>query len=322
MNDAVADAAPVTPAPAESATPGSTPAAPKAEGLLANATPGPGAPNPSPADPAQPAPASVDPAATPGPGEIAGRPDYIAEQFWNTESGKPKVEELSKSYNELRNQNNKLMQEKGQSAPEKAEDYLKDYVPPHRSRPSGDQKEGDIMSRYGDLDAGDPVFVAISKFAKNGNMSKGNFDDGMQTLLQDLHEVLPEPLDEAKEMAILGESGKVMVETNRDWADTLMRNGVINEAEFNQLLSLGGSAIGVQLMNKMRLNSGEKPIPLSLDSGQDNGRKTPDECAALQAVETSPGSGQLLKDENTPAGQAHRDKITAAYSETYGTKEV
>lgn len=284
------------------------------EGLLANANPSTEGQAPATETP------NPDPAPTPEPGTIANRPDHIAEQFWDVEKGTPKIEALAKGYNELRNQNNKLMADKGQGSPEKAEDYLTDYKPPHRSRPSGDQKEGDVMHRYGELDAGDPVFVAVSKFAKNGNMSKGNFDDGMQQLMEDLHEILPEPLNPEKEMEILGETGKQMVDTSRDWADTLFRNGVVNEGEFTHLLTLGKNAIGIQLMNKLRLNSGEKPIPIKLNGGANNGVKTPDECSAMMAMETAPGSGALLKDEDSPAGAAHREAIDKAFAETFGTE--
>ncbi len=318
MNEATATEG--STAPAAPATPGSTPApednssgnsppASPAPGLLADGG------NKSGAEP----PATETPSPDPGPGKIAERPEYIAEQFWDPATGTLKDEALANSYNDLRKEFNKLSQDKGNGAPENAEDYLVDYKPPHRSRPSGDQKEGDVLDRYGDLDAKDPVFVAMAKFAKDANMSPAQFTDGMQELMETLHPLLPKPYNEEKEKEILGEGAENMINTNRDWIDTLARNGVVNEDEFNLLLGFGSTALGVQLTNKLRLNSGEKPIPVNLNGGENKGRKSPDECAALMAVETTPGSGDLLKDADTPAGAAHRNAIDKAFATTYGT---
>lgn len=245
------------------------------------------------------------------PAGVAERPDYIAEQFWNIETGEAKVEDLSKSYNNLRNEYNKLQQGKPQEGLEKAEDYLQDFAPPVRFRPKEGEKEGELLERYGDLDPSDPVFLAVAKFAKKGNMSKDQFGEGMQELLEDLHSVLPEPFDAEKEKAILGEAGEIMIDTNRKWIDALVKNGVINEDEYNLLLGFGGSALGVQLTNKLRLNSGEKPIPTNLNGNANTGRKTPAECQAMMADERYSQEG--------PVGDAYRAEVDKAFAETYGT---
>jgi len=247
----------------------------------------------------------------PDPGTIAERPEYISEQFWDLEKGTLKDEALAASYNELRMEFNKLSQEKGQEGPEKAEDYLVDYKPPHRSRPSGDQKDGDVLDRYGDLDPKDPVFAAMANFAKKGNMSPADFTDGMQELMETLHPLLPEVFNPEKEKALLGEGAEHMIQTNRSWIDTLARNGVVNEDEFNLLLGFGGTALGVQLTNKLRLNSGERSIPGKLNGGANKGRKTPDECNAMMGDERYMADG--------PAGDAYRIEVDKAFAETFGT---
>jgi len=244
-------------------------------------------------------------------GEIAERPDYIAEQFWDKEKGVLKDEALSTSYNDLRKEFNKLNQEKSNGAPKDAQDYLTDYKPPHRARPAEGQKDGDELDRYGELDAKDPVFVAMASFAKKGNMSPGDFTDGMQELMETLHPLLPEPFNPEKEKAILGESAEHIIKTNRDWIDTLARNGIVNEDEFNLLLGFGSTALGVQLTNKLRLNSGEKPIPVNLNGGANKGRKTPAECAAMMEDDLYRADG--------PAGDAFRAEVDKAFAETYGT---
>lgn len=312
MNDATAeapqDATPQETAPAEKAGPednsnGNSPQANQAPGLLAD-SPG--------TDPASaPAPETTTPGIEPAPGTGAERPDYFPQHYWDKEKGEGSTEKLAKGYNELRTQFNKLQQEKGNAGPDKAEDYLTDYKPPHRSRPSGDQKDGDPLDRYGDLDAKDPVFIAMANFAKKGNMSPADFTDGMQELMETLHPLLPETFNPEKEKALLGEGAEQMIETNRGWIDTLARNGVVNEDEFSLLLGFGGTALGVQLTNKLRLNSGEKPIPGKLNGEANKGRKTPDECAAMMQDERYHKDG--------PAGDAYRTEVNKAFAETYGT---
>jgi hypothetical protein len=276
-----------------------------AQGLLADAT----KKDETPASETTP---ETDPNKTEGSETIAERPDYIAEQFWDAEKGVPKVEEMSKGYNNLRTEFNKVQEQKGEKAPEKAEDYLIDYQPPVRSRPTGDQKEGDVLDRFGDLDAEDPAFVAMAKAAKSANINQKQFNDMMQVAMEELHPILPEPFDAEKEKALLGEGADNIIQTNRDWIDTLMRNGVLNEDEFNLLLAYGGTALGVQLTNKLRLNSGEKPIPVKLTGNANTGRKTPDECQAMMADERYHADGSV--------GDTYRAEVDKAFADTYGTK--
>jgi len=253
---------------------------------------------------------TTDPTKTPET-EIAERPPEIDEQFWDVEKGVVKGAVLGKSYKDLRKEFDKLVQNKGEKAPEKAEDYLTEYKPPHRSRPTGDQKEGDTLDRYGELKADDPVFIGLSKAAKGADMSQAQFNDFIQVALEELHPILPEPFNAEKEKALLGEGAENMITTNRDWLDTLARNGVLNEDEFKLLLAFGGTALGVQLTNKLRLNSGEKPIPIKLNGNANTGRKTPDECQAMMADDRYYADGA--------AGDAYRKEVDAAFALTHGT---
>lgn len=245
-------------------------------------------------------------------GAIAERPSYIAEQFWDNDNGKLKDQALANSYNELRKEFNKLSQGKVDKAPEKAEDYLVDYKPPHRSRPTGDQKDGDLLDKFGNLDSSDPVFIAMSRAAKQANISTGQFNDLMQVVMEELHPIIPEVFDAEKEKELLGDGANNIIQTNRDWINTLARNGVVNEDEFNLLLGFGATALGVQLTNKLRLNSGEKPIPTRLNRNANTGTKTPDECQAMLEDERYHKDG--------PAGDAYRSQVDKAFVETFGTE--
>jgi len=255
---------------------------------------------------------TTDPEKTPA--EITERPEDYPKHYWDEEKGEGRHLDLAKGYNNLRTELNKLNDKKGEKAPEKAEDYLTDYKPPHRSRPTGDQKEGDVLDRYGELKADDPVFVAMSKAAKDADIGQEQFNKLMQVAMEELHPILPELFNAEKEKALLGEGAENIISTNRDWIDTLARNGVVNEDEFKLLLAFGGTALGVQLTNKLRLNSGEKPIPIKLNGNANTGRKTPDECQAMMNDDRYYADGA--------AGDAYRKEVDAAFAATHGTEKA
>jgi len=311
MNDTVADtetpAAETTPQPGPGGTendsqqPSDNGTANSSEGLLSGAE-SETAPDFTP-DPSQ----AADPSKAPAPVE---RPPEVGEQFWDPVKGEVRTESLAKSYNELRKQNNKLMQEKGGEAPENAEDYLKNWQPPHRARAGTGEKEGAVMDRFGELDAKDPMFAAVAKFAKKGNMSPADFTDGMQELLEDIHPLLAVPFNAQKEMELLGEGAETLVKTNKAWVDRLATRGVVNEKQYELMLKFGGTAEGVLLTNALRIDSGEKPIPVNASVA--TGRKTPDECSAMLA--------DPRYNEDGPIGDAYRAECEKAFAETYGTE--
>lgn len=270
------------------------------EGLL-KAADGETAPDFTP-DPSQ----AADPSKAPSSVE---RPKDIGEQFWDPVKGEVRAEMLAKSYNEVRKQNNKLLQEKGDAAPENAEDYLKDYKPPHRARPGEGEKEGSELGRFGNIDAEDPMVVVMSKAAKNARLSKGQFDDFMQDVMEGIHPLLPEPFNAEKEMGLLGEGGEALVKANKSWVDRLASRGVLNENQYNLMLKFGSTAEGVLLTNALRIENGEKPIPVNASVA--TGKKTEAECAAMLA--------DPRYNQDGPAGDTYRDEVDKEFALTHGT---
>ncbi len=236
------------------------------------------------------------------------RPDHIPKQFWDETAGKLNEKALATSYNDLRKQFNKMTQDTGK-APEDFEAYLEDFKPPARSRATGDQKEGDPLNRFGDMDPADPVFKALAKAAKFANLDQGKFTDFTQVLMEEIHGILPEPFNAEKEMGLLGEGGEAIVKTNKAWIDRLAGRGVLNENQYNLMLKFGSTAEGVLLTNALRIENGEKPIPVNASVA--TGRKTPAECAAMMADK------RYL--EEGPAGDAYRDEVEKEFALTHGT---
>lgn len=300
---------PPEPAPMEGAPPATpvveTPVPTDKSGLMGKAAAGEEPPKPD-EPPVHPAEAPPEPKPTP----TGERPEFLPEQFWDTEKKEVNLEEFAKSYAEVRNQNNKLLQIGGGKPLETAEEYIKDFVPPTRGRPGADGEVGSPLDRFDEgLQGNDPVFLAAAKAAKKANLSKKQYDEFIYTFMEESNELLPEPLNEEAELEKLGSDGIKLVKTNANWINALKANGVLNQDQYDLLLDFGGTALGVELTNALRVNSGEKKIPLG--GSVNTGVKTPDECAAM------------LKDprynEDGPAGDAYRAEVEAEFAKTHGT---
>lgn len=274
-------------------------------GLMGQAAAGDEPPKPD-EPPVHPADVPPEPPPTPA-GE---RPEFVPEQFWDTEKKEVNLEEFAKSYAEVRNQNNKLLQIGGGKPLENAEEYIKDFVPPTRGRPGADGVEGDPLDRFDKgLTGNDPVFLAAARAAKKANLSKKQYDEFVYTFMEESHELLPEPLNEEAELKKLGTDGINMVKTNANWINALKANGVLNQDQYDLLLDFGSTALGVELTNAIRVNSGEKKIPTG--GSVNTGVKTPDECAAML-------SDKRYHDQG-PAGDAYRLEVDAEFAKTHGT---
>lgn len=307
----MADPAPAAePGPIDGAPPADpnaappAPPAPAVPGLMGQQAAGEPAP---PAEPVHPAEGDPKPQEPARPGE---RPEYVPEQFWNVEKKEVDLEAFAKSYADVRNQNNKLLQDGPGKPLETAEEYLKDFVPPTRGRAGANGEEGSPLDRFEEgLDAGDPAFQAAAKSAKEAQLSKKQFDDFIFAFMENSNALLPEPLNVEKEMEKLGEGGMAMVQTNVNWVNSLKSNGILNEDQHKLLYEFGSTALGVELVNALRTNSGEKPIPVN--ASVNAGAKTLAECQAMVADDRYREEG--------PVGDAYRAEVDAAFAKTVGT---
>ena len=286
------------------APPPGEPPAVKTPGLMGQNQPVEPEPAEPPVHPAEGDPPPDEPAPT---GE---RPDFVPEQFWDIEKKEVDLEKFSKSYADIRNQNNKLIQDGGGTPLQNPEDYLKDFTPPTKGRPGVGGEEGMPLDRFAEgLDAQDPAFLCAAKAAKQAMLSKKQFDEFVISYMEESNALLPEPINVEEELKKLGDGGEMMVQTNVNWVNGLKRNGVINEDQYKLLFDFGSTAIGVELVNALRTNSGEKPIPLG--GSVNSGAKTPAECQAMVADERYKLDGA--------AGDAFRAEVEAEFIKTYGT---
>ena len=240
----------------------------------------------------------------------AERPDSLPEQFWDKEKGELKSESLVKSYLDLRKEFNKVKKEKGgknEKALETSEEYLEDFEVPKEIETEDGVKS---LDRIRDLPNDDPVVVSFSKAAKKYNLSKEQFTGIVADVLAGANDLLPEPFNREAEMEALGGEEKAIpvIRTNQKYLLHLHKNGVLNEDQYKYALDFGATAIGVETLNKLRVNAGEKPIPTG--ASVNTGAKTQDECAAMM--------NDPRYNEEGPAGDAYRAEVEAEFKKTYG----
>ena len=240
---------------------------------------------------------------------VTERPDYLLEQHWDEKKGEINTEALAKSYKDLRKEFNKVKKEgvKDPKAPDTAEAYLTDFKSPTEFK----DQEGVTheLDRIGEIAADDPGLTAAAGACKRHNVSKEAFEDIVISYLGAANELMPEPFNREAELESLGGEEKALpvISTNQKWLIHLHKTGVLNEDEYNLYLGLGRSALGIQALNKIRVNSGEKPIPIGATVS--TGAKTPDELAAMMEDDRYRAE--------TPAGEAYRAEVDAEYKKTF-----
>ena len=236
------------------------------------------------------------------------RPKDIPEQFWDKEKGILKAEALGKSYADLRKEFNKLQKSKQNGkALDTAEAYLEDFQTP--TEYENEEGEKVNLDRIRDIPTDDPGLVAYSKAAKKWGLSKEQFEGVMLDVLAGSNDGLPEPFNRQAELDALGGEDKALpvIQTNQRWLLHLHKTGILNEDQYKYSLDFGTTAIGVETLNKIRVNSGEKPIPVG--ASVNLGAKTPDELAAMM-------DDPRYKAE-TPAGNAYRAEVEAEYKKSF-----
>ena len=166
------------------------------------------------------------------------RPDWMPEKFW-AEDG-PDLEAMANSYQELEQ---KFHQGK-HKAPEKY-----------------DTK---VLEDFGLSD--DPLANFYTDWAKNNGISQAAFEDLAQQFLSSADAQNQNyQVEIAQEKKALGANADEIIQSNIQWADSLVQKGIISQEERGELDIWGGTAAGQRLMQKMRAMQGDMvQIPTNL----------------------------------------------------------
>lgn len=177
---------------------------------------------------------------------VFDRPDWFPEKFWDEKEG-PDLENIVKSYEELQKQ----FSQGKHKAPDEYDTSVLDEA--------GYAKD-------------DPIVGAYSEWAKQYGINQQAFDDlaGKITSLAG-EDMAQAQINYDAERKALGNNADEIIKSNVNWADGLVRKGVISEAEREELNIWGGTAVGQRLMQKVRQLTGDmSQIPLApvADAGQ------------------------------------------------------
>lgn len=226
------------------------------------------------------------------------RPEWMPEQFWDPDKGEARTESMAKAWKDTRQALDDAKAKKG--APEKAEGYLDGWEQPKT-------EDGADLARTKPVAADDPALSVVAEAAHEIGMSKKDFDKFVRKVMVGFDGLLPEPVDEAAEIAALGgeEAADKVIKGVAGWGVRMFEAGDWNEAEFNAWRGLNRTAAGVSLAAKMMQMGGEKPVPLNLEQ---DGVKSEVELEGM------------MKDPRYKTDPAYRAQVQKEYSRRYGAK--
>lgn len=233
-----------------------------------------------------------------GPGD---RPEFLPEQFWDPKSG-ANLEKLAKSYSELRGAHNKLLNDKGGKVevPEEAAGYLEGF---EVQRTMGEGENASELKNVKEFGNDDPALVAAAEAAKKAGLSKDQFGTFASSFLHLIDGLVEAPLDVNAEIDALGGKEKAipLIKTNKMFIETMARSGQFSEEEAAFAQQFAKTAVGLRVLNKLRVATGEKPIPSSGEVYGGSGAKSE---AEIQAMMNDPRYKAA-----TPQGDAYRAEV-------------
>jgi len=181
------------------------------------------------------------------------RPEYLPENFWNSDKGEPNLEAMAKSYTDLR----KLVSQGKHKAPEDGK-----Y---DTSALGIENIEADPMSKY------------YVDWAQKWGIPQGAFDE----LANQVKTLGAEPeVDTAAEMQALGPNANAVINGMVDWARGLVNKGVWSKDDFEEFKFMGGTARGLRALMKIR-EAYEGRIPI--ESSPQDGAPSKEELYAMVA---------------------------------------
>jgi hypothetical protein len=194
----------------------------------------------------------------------------VPDAFWDKDKSEVNVgaalksaldsrKELTKLQNEI-----KTIKETGEPGeiPEKPEDYLSDDI----------LHEGQIQTPEGvkNLEAiksDDPGLTEFLKVAHEAKLTPKQFETIVKGTMLIADGMTAPPFDEKAEGEKFGKNYKAVGMANVAWVDGLVKSGEMSAAEAAHVKAMGRDAVGLSVVNKMRMLAGGKPLPTGEGTG-------------------------------------------------------
>lgn len=197
----------------------------------------------------------------------------VPEKFWDKEGDKLNEGAVLKSAleagKEVRKLQNELTEAKkgvpsgvDKEVPEDADGYLGDGKGDDAFIKDGHLQLGEDAKNLQPIPIDDPVVKLFAEVAKEEGFSKDRFERIVSKVLVGVDDAVP-VLDLEAEGEKFGPNAKAVAGANKTWADNQLESGALSQAEHVHLLNMGQTAVGLSVVNKLRIASGGKSIPVS-----------------------------------------------------------
>lgn len=192
------------------------------------------------------------------------------------------------------------------------EDLAKSYIDLEKKFSQGKHK---VPDQYDDTilkNAGVPDDDELANFTKSWAKENGVSQAGFEELVSRFTELAGAEAEAAEisyqeEYEKLGKNADVIIKEASDFAQNLIRKGVLSETDLEEYKVMCGTAEGLRVMRKIRGFLGDKPIPVNIEPV--SGLPSKEELMAMV------GSPQYQTDP------AYRMKIEKLFEQVYGSDE-
>ena len=214
------------------------------------------------------------------------KPEYLEEQYFDAKTGKVDTEQMQKNLNALREK----MSAGKHKAPADGKYDLKFL--------------GDVEKTAID----DIEMQGFTDKAKEMSLSQDQYEQCINWYIENNTNIEQDvEYKRAEEKAKLGKNADNIMKNMDGWLLAFMDSGTLTKNEVESVANASTSATFVSALNKIRKSYGEKTIPVTNVDPENT--MTKDDLAEAM--------GDPLYTEDSPRGQAYRDKIERCWYEAH-----
>lgn len=231
-----------------------------------------------------------------GDGDRPERPDWLTDdKFWDAEKGEVKAQELFKN---LKHFQGKVSDGEGNTRPDSPDGYKVDLKVELAQALT-------MVADDGKINEDDPLLKGLREDAHEAGLTQAEFSGVLNGMAQRLADLIGPPHDPQAEIAKLGKNGQALIDSQAAWRDQMVRMGVLNDRDVEELRVLTSTAEGVRTLQKIReFYDGDVRLPTDLPS--DPGLPGADELR------------EMLNSEKYQNNAAYRQHVDEMYAKRYG----